>query len=912
MALRLTERSWAIEVCTSITAWAGAANSTIKSAGGEHGMRDNAGALFPDVILFGDGAQAMVVQGWELKLPDTSIDDTDLLENAERKARALGLASFVVWNVNNAALYSFSDAGRKRVKSWGLAVQVDRNTVKTAPWRDLLHEMLMDITEFISSGTIRLTSPLETLTSSTFAGFVSRNSAITRESLELQYATNQTLRDLIDLWWNDQKYEHVNTVKFEVLANEVLVSWISKVLLAHAIRRTSINASRVDEITTAVNPEFAQQIFQEISESSDFQNVFCKQLGEEAIPASAWEDLSEINALLGGALVRDADASLLQQLLNIPRVAARKSAGQFATPPDVASLMIALAGITPTSKILDPCAGTGTIAKAAFAELQRLGVTPEVATSNVWASDKFRSPLRLATLALSKHENRSMVLNVFQHDATTLSLMKPISLVDPDNGKAVIRHLPEFDAIVSNLPFVRQEDVDKANPGTRQAIQEDLASFGINISGKSDLFGYLPFALRHLLKSEGRLVLLTSNSWMATEWGVTFLEALERFYKIRYVVGSGMGRWFSEVKVATTILVLEKRKNVLSPDALGGEMTVYAVLQDKIENLCRSEDPEEAQTLAAQIRNSRNVDAKVKTFSVSTDKRRQLTSEGASFTTLFADTSWADVVLPSLSRVSEHFRVGRGERRGWDALFYPHSGHGIENDFLVPALLSSRTAQLVAVPDGQAFCCALSLPALTSGGYVGALNWISRFADARNGTGRSLAEVLARRGLHWYEMNRESTADLVIPMNPHTRLFVSQLKTSAVVNQRLITLKATTGSDIDLCHALLNSSVGLLLIEASGFGRGEGVLDLRSDAVKNRMRMLDPRLVSSANRTKIVNTFQPLKQRNVLDLSQEMQKQDRLDFDRAVSEAFGFENCLDAVRNATLEIMNMRLLASQV
>ena len=156
MALRLTERRWAIQVCNSINAWATTVDSIVKSAGGEHGLRDDSGALFPDVVLFGDGAQAMVVQGWELKLPDTPVNDPDLLANAERKARALGLASFVVWNVNNAVLYSISTIERQQVKSWSLAVQVDRDGVADSPWRNLLEEMLTDITEFISRGAIQI------------------------------------------------------------------------------------------------------------------------------------------------------------------------------------------------------------------------------------------------------------------------------------------------------------------------------------------------------------------------------------------------------------------------------------------------------------------------------------------------------------------------------------------------------------------------------------------------------------------------------------------------------------------------------------------------------------------------------------------------------------------------------------
>ena len=50
-----------------------------------------------------------------------------------------------------------------------------------------------------------------------------------------------------------------------------------------------------------------------------------------------------------------------------------------------------------------------------------------------------------------------------------------------------------------------------------------------------------------------------SNSWLGTEWGIVFKEALSRFFKIEYIITSGKGRWFSNAEVVTNIIILEKR-----------------------------------------------------------------------------------------------------------------------------------------------------------------------------------------------------------------------------------------------------------------------------------------------------------------------------------------------------------------
>ena len=76
-------------------------------------------AVYSQTLLFGDAGTSVVQQGWELKMPDTLITDAALLENAEAKARRLGLNSFLVWNGNEAALHMIGVSGSFAVaKAW--------------------------------------------------------------------------------------------------------------------------------------------------------------------------------------------------------------------------------------------------------------------------------------------------------------------------------------------------------------------------------------------------------------------------------------------------------------------------------------------------------------------------------------------------------------------------------------------------------------------------------------------------------------------------------------------------------------------------------------------------------------------------------------------------------------------------
>ena len=55
--------------------------------------------MFPDVVLYGNREQSIILQGWELKMPDVPIEDEAFIKDAQRKAIALNLNSCLIWNL---------------------------------------------------------------------------------------------------------------------------------------------------------------------------------------------------------------------------------------------------------------------------------------------------------------------------------------------------------------------------------------------------------------------------------------------------------------------------------------------------------------------------------------------------------------------------------------------------------------------------------------------------------------------------------------------------------------------------------------------------------------------------------------------------------------------------------------------
>ena len=119
MLIKNNERSLAIEFITEINLYIKDKNLPIKRAGGEKSIKTSDKTRFPDILLYGDNQSGTILQGWELKLPDTDINDINFFENAKLKANTLGLNSFLLWNITYAKLYiRENDTDFKEFYTW--------------------------------------------------------------------------------------------------------------------------------------------------------------------------------------------------------------------------------------------------------------------------------------------------------------------------------------------------------------------------------------------------------------------------------------------------------------------------------------------------------------------------------------------------------------------------------------------------------------------------------------------------------------------------------------------------------------------------------------------------------------------------------------------------------------------------
>lgn len=902
------ERAWAVDVIAEINRIVGHQNLPIRRAGGEYSVKEGKRHLFPDVLLFKDPQGAVILQGWELKFPDTDIHDDELFENASRKANVLGLDSFLLWNVTCAELYRRNNNGFSRtpIFHWDDLSKIrNRNQVKQSEvqWKALLAKIITELNDRFTRGEIEGRPFIEAYRSGGVVEMVLANQSLLSESLEKHFSRDSILESKILLWWESIKDEYSAGYNkpSPALARFILINWISKFLLAHILMRRDSRIHSILNDNALKSPQKALKAFSKLSKLCDFWTVFYSFPAQEYTNALSWAQLRELHHLLNdlriGGIDQEQLLALLEETVDIEY---RKLKGQYATPVPLAQLLVRLALDDKSGVIGDFCCGTGTIPCEALKIKREYGIANNNVVKQVWANDRYREPLQLSALAMASNATMGSVLQVFCEDAFLLNTNYTAVLHDPHDGSEVRRKLSELDAIASNLPFISQKGRSSYLPQIEQVNSWLKNNKMQPLSPKADVAAYLPFVLCGLLRSGGRMSIIITASWIDTDWTKKFRDALLQCFKIKAVVVSGCGRWFQKAKVVTHILLLEKRGVFTKPDSL--EQIHFCVTRQTLKDI---ENTESNKSVTAGILAGRGLSDQVEVRTQRYDRLRQITDLGIGWNAQFVDCDWV-LDLP-FAKLNKFFKIGRGERRGWNDMFYPNKGHGIEKEYLTPLLKSpSEISGYLTKPTRFAFTCGESIKSLGQKKRSGALAWIRKFENQTNTEGCLLPKALARAHHHWYEMKPDTMADLVIPIDFGDRLFVPRIKKRCFVDQRLSYLRALGGTDVNFCHALLNSVVSYFWLEGMGFGRGLGALDLNSDKFKNRMRILDPSCLNQDQRNDIIKLFSLVQNRDVMSLPDELESPDRVAFDQGLLAMYGFEQHYERIKTALLSLYAIR------
>lgn len=912
--IRYNERSWAIDVISEINLYLANKSWHFKSAGGESTISNEKSSLFPDVLIFKDHTKDIILQGWELKMPDTPINDAELISNAIKKAQILQRDSFILWNVKSAVLYSKQGNTFSILKTWNDIEINNRTEVKPKEdlWKSLLQTILTDLNSYFETGDISDSVSVEILSVDATIDVILENIPSTVDTLKNNTRRNSRLDAQINNWWLSSATEYgFNPTsakdtpnKLPTLAKVILTDWVFKIIFANVLKRHFNEARIIETINSETSVEEAKQIIASISEHCNFWNIFSDNLAISNISTSAWKQIIQLNQFLCSINISEIEIEILHNLLQSSIVSAkRKVAGQFATPQKLADLLVRLTIENKEGTVIDPCCGTGTIINQAYALKEEYDINQDATINSIWASDKHSFPIQLSTMTLAKPNNIGKVLNIFREDVIDIEIGKDITFKDPNNGNDVIKQFPTVNYVVSNLPFIKSKEIEVLNPNITEInnfIHKE-ADTTITLSGKSDIFAYIPFYLHKLLSENGKIGLILSNAWLGTDYGEIFLALIQKFYDIETVVISGKGKWFDNADVVTTFLIAKKRNPNTESDV--NRIISFCTLKESIDVI-----PDIKQLSENILLGTTNDIVSIQNYS--TNEITNLETIGIPWCGYFANLNWLSDISEKLIDCNQVFNFTRGERRGWNALFYPALGHNIEAEYIKPILKNLRgTAGLYCTADAEAFCCSKSIDELVQLNHTGALEWIRSFENQNNETGVPLTQSLHKANMFWYEMKTDNMADFVANVNYDKSLFIATFNNRSFIDQRMIglSLKAEFQTeDRVLLLALLNSILSMFFIESFGFGRGLGALDLRATKFERDFKILDFQSLSDGQKQAITDAFQPISQRNRLPLEQEIEQADRINFEKVLLEIFGIAEHYDAIKASLLHLYKIR------
>lgn len=873
--------------------------------------------MFPDILLFSDCDLTKVLQGWELKMPETPITDPALINDAKRKAETLGLKSFVVWNFSYGGLYVKDDDSNefKLQKIWknqNIKTRLDVDFYRTE-WIKTAKEIIDTINDYLSTNKIKTKSLLEVVTSNNLIPYIVETNykeVANRIKDNLSYHLNEKYE--IDYLLENQKdriaFDQKNNFDsgIDLYAKNLIINFCNKILFANLLKRFYSNAKEIDNINSCNTSKDGILILKTVSEKIDFFNIFSPLKFQEDLPSNCWENLKEFNKVLSESNFREIDHLVLQKILEQSLdISQRWFAGQYVTPYSLAKVLVRLTVQDANGFIIDPCCGTGTIPRAVL-EFKKNNSSNKDANDpieKIWASDKYSFPLQMATLALADPFVRKPI-KVFQENAFSLKCGNKYDFIHPGNGKKEEYLLPPFDNVISNLPFIPFEsdhnnDLDAtAMRHIEQRIKEETGSL---FSKRSDYYFYLIFHLWDILKINGRAGFITSNSWLATEAGKSFFKILQYYYAIEQIHISGKGRWFQNSDVITVLLILTK-KEIGTPNL--NSTVSFVKWSDSLDKF----DDDYIKKFILDVFNA----DQSKYFQKSTYSLTEMDSIlklGLSLNSFFEKIKWVEKIKHCLIPYKQVFSIRRGMRPGWDDMFILKEKNGIEDEFLLPMIKNSKSIKKYDMKqtDSYFFSCPLGYDDLLKKGKLGAIEWIGTFSSITNKIGKPLKEILGETNNPWYYSKNEGRGfDFVTSLNPNTRFFFSRIDNKIVINQRLIGLKNISSHPNDILHCLLNSILNFFFIESTGIGRGDGVLDLNSKNISS-LSILNPELLSEEDQKEIIKKFEALKADEIKPIDVEIENPLRISFEKTVLKAFGIEAYYEDIKTAFLNMLSTRL-----
>lgn len=568
--MKLNERAWAGQIISWIKQSINDSTTIFQDATNDEGLKVASGRTkFPDVLLFTDKISGVVFNGWELKFPDTPADDSEMLENALEKAERLKSNSFVTWNGTEAIIWKINDdnyslSGLDKLKVYPKEKDItkrndlaDRNNYNKheAKLQKRLNEILHDLGQLYENGelknAINISSNIVEAVTQTALHFVPQlkneinelkgdDKAFRTEFNQWKIIESATLKILST---SSRRVEKVEPE--EVLAKFTYYKLIGKVLFYLTLSENL--SGKVSKLELKNSKQVQKQLNEFFNQAKkiDYQAVFESDFTDK-IPFN--ETIDELLFRLVGVF-NEFDFKVLPTevigyiLENLVPQEEKQKFGQYFTSETLANLVTFSAIKSRNDVVIDPTSGTGTFLNSFYNTLQFFGnKSHQQILNQIWGNDISHFPATLSVISLYKQkvDDTANFPRIIRKDFFTITPSQTIAIPDnKDIDKINQIPIPKFDAVISNFPFIQQEDIPNEilNTQFENEFAKTQTAFlngsKFDINGKSDYYIYCFYNSLKFLKDNGTLSAITSNAWLGKNYGLQFKKFLLDNFQIK-------------------------------------------------------------------------------------------------------------------------------------------------------------------------------------------------------------------------------------------------------------------------------------------------------------------------------------------------------------------------------------------
>lgn len=588
---------------------------------------------YPDIVIWnGTGEKAACLI--ELKTPMTSAYDEELVEDALKKSIDAGIPFFATWNINKLVLWETFRPGttllerrllHKDVLDIKDLKELTRNETEKKI-KSFLVKFLQTLQKYYEE---KITKPpevyvlpklppdeilvhyLKTAVDSLYIP-VSNNLIIRKEKDPEFYG--KLVEWFVRQGWLFEDSED----NYDRVARQAIYLMINKILFYNILKeKFGLKDIDVKDVSKGEKlKEKLQEYFNFGMIVNPYYGIIFATDFLEAIPIpdeivdGIKRLIAELNKYDFSKIGYDIVGKIFEKL--IPKTE-RHKLGQYFTPTDIVDLILGFTIKHPDDRVLDPACGSGTFLVRAYHRKRFLAQklynegkyakplkTHEELVRELWGIDVAKFPAHLALINIAK-ENMGAIENIpnivckdfFEVLPGKKSPLYELAFPVPEIKEELETEFPkDYNAVVTNPPYTRQEEMEdiflgKYKDRLRKLIKKICK---VEVSKRSSIYAYFFLHGASFLAKNGRIGLITSNSWLDVDFGKHLQEFFLKNFKIITVIESKVERWFEDADINTAITILEKCDDEKARDS---NLVKFVYLKKKLREILPVGESEE-------------------------------------------------------------------------------------------------------------------------------------------------------------------------------------------------------------------------------------------------------------------------------------------------------------------------------